>query len=69
MLYCSIETPPKSAERDVADGAGRRVREFIVSGRMVLVLVGRPAGRLVSGLGDSSRSIEPRKPDDGLLRV
>lgn len=68
MLYCSIETPPKSAERDVADGAGRRVREFMVSGRMVLVLVGRP-GRFVSGLGDSSRSTEPKKPEEGLLRV
>lgn len=67
MLYCSIETPLNS-DSDVADGAGRRVREFMVSGRMVVMLVGRP-GRFVSGLGNSSRSTEPRKPEEGLLRV
>lgn len=65
-LYCSMEIPLKS-ERDVADGAGRRVRAFNVSARMVLVLVGRAVGRLGSGLGDSSRSVVPRY--EGLLRT
>lgn len=74
VLYCSIETPWYSVS-EVADGTGRRVREFIVSGRIVLVLEGR-ADRLGRGLGDSSRSLgesrplvlrvrEEKEPDEG----
>lgn len=58
-LYCSMEMALYS-EREVADGAGRRVRAFNVSARIVLVLVGRAAGRFGTGVGDSSRSRELR---------
>lgn len=69
VLYCSIETPWNS-DKDVEDGAGRRVREFMVSGRIVLVLVGRPLGNWTKGPdpGDSSRSDEPKCPE-GLMRM
>lgn len=62
VLYCSMETPLKS-DNEVAEGAGRRVRVAMVSGRMVLVLVGRAVGIWTRGLGDSSRSDESRNPE------
>lgn len=65
-LYCSMEIPLKS-EREVAEGAARRVRAFNVSARMVLVLVGRVVGRIDTVVGDSSQSFELRY--EGLLRT
>lgn len=55
------------SEREVADGAGRRVRALSVSARIVLVLVGRAVGRVDINVGDSSRSRELRY--EGFLRI
>lgn len=55
------------SEREVADGAGRRVRALSVSARIVLVLGGRAVGRVDIDVGDSSRSRELRY--EGFLRI